>query len=58
MNKVTFDLNIVILGHVNSGRSASIGHLIHKCTAIDKKTLDELERESIKVSHIFDEKDD
>ncbi len=58
MNKVKSDLNIVILGHVNSGRSTSIGRLIYKCTVIDKKTLDELEKESIKVSHIFNEKND
>ncbi len=47
------DLNVVIFGHVNSGRSTSIGHLIYKCTTIDKKMLDELEKESIKVNHIF-----
>jgi elongation factor 1-alpha len=52
MSKVKPDINVVILGHVNSGRSTSIGHLIYKCTAIDKKILDELEKESIKVSHL------
>ncbi len=58
MSKVKSDLNIVILGQVNSGRSTSIGHLISKCTTIDKRILDELEKESIKVSYIFNEKND
>ncbi len=53
MSKVKSDLNIV-----NSGRSTSIGHFISKCTTIDTVMLDELEKESIKISHIFNEKND
>ncbi len=52
ISKIKPNINVVILGHVNSGRSTSIGHLIYKCTTIDKKILDELEKESIKVSHL------
>ncbi len=39
MSRVKHDINVVILGHVNSGKSTSIGHLIYKCSAIDKKTM-------------------
>jgi len=40
-------LNIVVIGHVDSGKSTTTGHLIFKCGGIDKRTLDKLEKESI-----------
>ena len=39
-------LNLVIIGHVDSGKSTSTGHLVYKCGGIDKRTLDRYEKEA------------
>jgi elongation factor 1-alpha len=39
-------INLVVIGHVDSGKSTSTGHLIYKCGGIDKRTLDKLEKEA------------
>jgi sulfate adenylyltransferase subunit 1 (EFTu-like GTPase family) len=31
-------INLVVIGHVDSGKSTSTGHLIYKCGGIDKRT--------------------
>ena len=36
MGKEKFHINIVVIGHVNSGKSATTGHLIYKLGGIDK----------------------
>lgn len=53
MSRRKTQINILIMGHVNSGKSTSIGHLIYNCTSIDKKIFEELEKESTKVTHLF-----
>ncbi len=52
MSKLKPNINIVVIGHVNSGKSTSIGHLIYDCGTIDKKTLEKFDNESIKVSFL------
>ena len=39
-------INIVVIGHVDSGKSTSTGHLIYKCGGIDKRTIEKFEKES------------
>ena len=39
-------VNIVVIGHVDAGKSTSTGHLIYKCGGIDKRTLDKYEKEA------------
>lgn len=46
MGKEKLHLNLVVIGHVDSGKSTTTGHLIYKCGAIDKRTLEKLENEA------------
>ena len=39
MPKEKTHVNLVVIGHVDSGKSTSTGHLIYKCGGIDKRTL-------------------
>lgn len=39
-------VNLVVIGHVDSGKSTSTGHLIYKCGGIDKRTIEKFEKES------------
>lgn len=39
-------LNLVVIGHVDSGKSTSTGHLIYKCGGIDQRTIDKMEKEA------------
>ena len=43
-------LSLVIIGHVDSGKSTTGGHLIYKCGGIDRKTIDKYEKESSEYS--------
>ena len=38
-------INLVVIGHVDSGKSTSTGHLIYKCGGIDKRTIEKYEKE-------------
>ena len=39
--------NIVVIGHVDSGKSTTTGHLIYKCGGIDQRTIEKYEKESV-----------
>jgi len=39
-------ISIVVIGHVDSGKSTSTGHMIYKCGGIDKRTIEKFEKES------------
>lgn len=39
-------LNLVVIGHVDSGKSTSTGHLIFKCGGIDARTIEKFEKEA------------
>lgn len=39
-------INIVVIGHVDAGKSTTTGHLIYKCGGIDKRTIEKFEKES------------
>ena len=47
-------INIVVIGHVDSGKSTTTGHLIYKCGGIDKRTIEKFEKEAADVSKVFD----
>ncbi|XP_060084079.1 elongation factor 1-alpha, somatic form-like [Ylistrum balloti] len=39
-------VNFVVIGHVDSGKSTLIGHLVYLCNGIDKETMNRLAREA------------
>ena len=39
-------LNMVVIGHVDSGKSTTMGHLLYLLGLVPKKTIDKFERES------------
>lgn len=38
-------INVVVIGHVDSGKSTTTGHLIYQCGGIDKRTIEKFEKE-------------
>ena len=46
MGKEKTHINIVVIGHVDSGKSTTTGHLIYKCGGIDKRTIEKFEKEA------------
>jgi elongation factor 1-alpha len=46
MGKEKMHVNLVVIGHVDSGKSTSTGHLIFKCGGIDKRTIEKFEKEA------------
>jgi elongation factor 1-alpha len=49
MPKEKSHINIVVIGHVDSGKSTSTGHLIYKCGGIDKRTIEKFEKEAAEM---------
>jgi elongation factor 1-alpha len=49
MGKAKTHINIVVIGHVDSGKSTSTGHLIYKCGGIDKRTIEKFEKEAAEM---------
>lgn len=46
MGKEKTHINVVVIGHVDSGKSTTTGHLIYKCGGIDKRTIEKFEKEA------------
>jgi len=46
MGKEKIHVNVVVIGHVDSGKSTTTGHLIYKCGGIDKRTIEKFEKEA------------
>jgi elongation factor 1-alpha len=46
MGKIKTHVNLVVIGHVDSGKSTSTGHLIYKCGGIDERTIEKFEKEA------------
>ena len=53
MGKEKIHINIVVIGHVDSGKSTSTGHLIYKCGGIDKRTIEKFEKEAAEVCTLY-----
>jgi elongation factor 1-alpha len=49
MGKEKDRLNLVVIGHVDSGKSTSTGHLIYKCGGIDARTIEKFEKEAMEM---------
>jgi elongation factor 1-alpha len=42
-------MNLVVIGHVDSGKSTTTGHLIYKLGGIDDRTIEKFEKESAEM---------
>ena len=49
MGKEKSHINVVVIGHVDSGKSTTTGHLIYKCGGIDKRTIEKFEKEAAEL---------
>ena len=49
MGKEKQHVNLVVIGHVDSGKSTTTGHLIYKCGGIDKRTVEKFEKEAAEL---------
>jgi len=49
MPKQKTHVNLVVVGHVDAGKSTTTGHLIYKCGGIDKRTIEKFEKESAEM---------
>ncbi|CAL5360875.1 unnamed protein product [Camellia sinensis] len=50
MGKEKVHINIVVIGHVDSGKSTTTGHLIYKLGGIDKRVIERLEKEAAEMN--------
>jgi elongation factor 1-alpha len=39
-------INLVVIGHVDSGKSTSTGHLVYLCGGVDQRTLEKFQKEA------------
>jgi len=46
MGKEKVHINVVVIGHVDSGKSTTTGHLIYKLGGIDKRTIEKFEKDA------------
>jgi len=46
MGKDKLHINLVVIGHVDSGKSTTTGHLIYKLGGIDKRQIEKFEKEA------------
>jgi elongation factor 1-alpha len=46
MGKDKVHISLVVIGHVDAGKSTATGHLIYKCGGIDKRTIEKFEKEA------------
>jgi elongation factor 1-alpha len=46
MGKEKTHINVVVIGHVDSGKSTTTGHLIYKLGGIDKRTIEKFEKDA------------
>jgi len=49
MGKTKEHISLVVIGHVDSGKSTTTGHLIYKCGGIDKRTIEKFEKEAAEM---------
>lgn len=46
MGREKVHINLVVIGHVDAGKSTTTGHLIYECGGIDKRTIEKFEKEA------------
>ena len=49
MGKEKTHISLVVIGHVDAGKSTTTGHLIYKCGGIDKRTIEKFEKEAAEM---------
>jgi elongation factor 1-alpha len=49
MGKDKEHINLVVIGHVDAGKSTTTGHLIYKCGGFDKRKLAQIDKEAIQL---------
>jgi len=49
MVKEKVHINLVVIGHVDAGKSTTTGHLIYKCGGIDKRVIEKFEKEAAEL---------
>ncbi len=49
MGKEKGHMSLVVIGHVDAGKSTATGHLIYKCGGIDKRTIEKFEKEAAEM---------
>jgi elongation factor 1-alpha len=49
MPKEKVHVSLVVIGHVDAGKSTTTGHLIYKCGGIDKRTIEKFEKEAAEM---------
>jgi elongation factor 1-alpha len=49
MGKDKPHINLVVIGHVDSGKSTTTGHLIYKLGGIDKRQIEKFEKEAAEL---------
>merc|ERR1712137_946776 len=42
-------VSLVVIGHVDAGKSTTTGHLIYKCGGIEKRTIEKFEKEAAEM---------
>ncbi|KAL2899737.1 Elongation factor 1-alpha, partial [Bienertia sinuspersici] len=50
MGKEKIHISLVVIGHVDSGKSTTTGHLIYKLGSIDKRVIERLEKEAVEMN--------
>ncbi|KAI3942549.1 hypothetical protein MKW92_051222, partial [Papaver armeniacum] len=48
--KGKFIINILVIRHVDSGKSTTTGHLIYKLGGIDKRVIERFEKEAVEMN--------
>ena len=49
MGKEKKHISLVVIGHVDAGKSTTTGHLIYKCGGIDKRVIEKFEKEAAEM---------
>jgi elongation factor 1-alpha len=49
MGKEKIHISLVVIGHVDAGKSTTTGHLIYKCGGIDKRVIEKFEKEAAEM---------
>ena len=49
IRRSSFSSFSIVIGHVDSGKSTTTGHLIYKCGGIDKRTIEKFEKEAAEL---------
>jgi len=49
MPKEKTHISLVVIGHVDAGKSTTTGHMIYKCGGIDKRTIEKFEKEAAEL---------